>query len=131
MVGCAQRCEGGDPQACFAVAIDVQQTPGKPDPTAEALFLRACKLGEAGGCTNRTAGRLIERQNEVDVCTVRSFRRSCDADDAWACAMLAAALVEGGDREEMKRVVDKACKLAPGVAPCQAAKRVLSSLPKP
>lgn len=128
LVGCAERCENRDPQACFSLALAMQEPPGARNPVSEALFLFACINGEAGGCTTRTAGRLAERGEEIDECTLISFRRACEADDAWACAFLASAVSQDADRSELVRSAEKACKLAPGVAPCQAARRVLDAV---
>jgi hypothetical protein len=124
LAGCVERCRGGDARACLSSAMEVQ-VPGPPERISEALYLRACMLGSAGGCTNRAAGRLNERKHDVDDCTVRSFGASCGGDDAWGCAMFAFALAKTGKREGVSAAAKKACELTPNDEPCLAAMRVM------
>lgn len=128
LVWCAQRCASGDAQACFAMGVEVQVNPSQPDELSQRIFLRACMLGEAGGCTMRIQGRLKSRNLELDECTVSSFKRTCDADDAWGCAMLASALSQGGERDQMFAAINKACTIAPDRAPCESAKKVRETI---
>ena len=51
---CLDRCRTGHAGDCYSAALVVQRTI-KTGPLSDALFLRACKLGVASGCTNVAA----------------------------------------------------------------------------
>jgi hypothetical protein len=123
--GCVEKCRLGDGVSCYASAVELQ-SPGPPQELVEALFLRGCMQGDPGSCTQRTTGRLSMRDNAVDDCTLRSFRRLCAAQDPWACAMLASSLLQLGHSEEIQSAIDSACRIAPGLDPCVAAKSAIA-----
>lgn len=122
---CVDECRLGNGVSCYAAATELQK-PGAPDELTEALFLRGCMNGDPGSCTNRTIGRVAQRENAVDECTVRTFRKVCAAQDPWACAMLASSLLQLGNSEEVQSAVESACNIAPNQDPCTAAKNAVA-----
>jgi hypothetical protein len=131
---CVSACEQGTAAACFNAALAVQ-VPGKADEPSEALFLRACKLGDAGGCTNRGAGWMMQHDNHADACVLQTFGRVCEeAGDPWGCTMLGLTLVKGDgvprDLPRAKRALTAACRTSPTPPdePCAAALHLLEQL---
>jgi TPR repeat protein len=114
VAACLESCRGGDAADCYALALAVQDSERAPE-TAEALFLRACKLGIPSGCTNRAAGLdagiLTEGVADLEVCISRSFERSCERGDAWGCTMLGLHLYTG---EGIARDWPRALRVLPG-----------------
>jgi len=111
---CLDRCQARDPSGCYSAALRVQQL--RSDVAAsEALFLRACRLGSMSGCTNRAAG-MTKNGDEGEAavrCAVRTFQRTCQANDPWGCTMLGWHLIEGQgierDLDRARRALNQAC----------------------
>lgn len=89
-----------------------------PDPdTAFRLFLRACELGDGGGCSD--AGYLLAfgTAGEGGVPEgVKWYARGCELGSALACSNLAAVVFHGGwgveaDPPRAVRAWRKACEL--------------------
>jgi len=111
---CLDRCQARDPSGCYSAALRVQALKSD-EPASEALFLRACRLGSMSGCTNRAAG-MTKDGNEGEAanrCAVRTFQRTCQANDPWGCTMLGWHLIEGQgierDLERARRSLQQAC----------------------
>ena len=51
---CFRRCRKGDVNSCYWLANTLEHA-NKEDPAVQALYQRACMLGEPSGCTNRAA----------------------------------------------------------------------------
>lgn len=119
-------CEGGDGEHCYAAAQELIAEDEK-SPAAQSLFLAACRLGRASGCTNAAASRA------QDDCSFATYEASCDqGQDPWGCTMLGHALVGGDlrhrDLQRARTVLPKACRLRQDDPACQAASRLLESL---
>ena len=80
--GCYQRCKRNDVDACYWLALAVQQSEAGSR-AAESLYQRACKLGKPSGCVKRAAAMLHADSSDPDVltCTARTFGRACELDD--------------------------------------------------
>jgi hypothetical protein len=121
-------CEGGVAQLCYAAAQELI-TGDSESPAAESLFVRACQLGSASGCTNAAAARAPQ-----DDCAFETYEASCDrGHDPWGCAMLGLALVRGDakhrDLERARAVLSRACRYGEADPACQRATELLGSLP--
>lgn len=119
-------CESGDGDHCYAAAQELIAE-DENSPAAQSLFLAACRLGLASGCTNAAAGRA------QDDCSFATYEASCDpGQDPWGCAMLGRALVQGDPRhhdlQRARAVLPKACRLGEDDPACQAARQLLESL---
>jgi hypothetical protein len=93
---CFRQCRKGDVDACFWLAHALEKA-NMEDPAAQALYQRACSLGEPSGCTN-AAARLFQAQPakpDVELCVARTFKRTCDFEDSWGCAMHGMLLHKG------------------------------------
>jgi TPR repeat protein len=131
--GCLDRCQQRDARACYEGALQVQRLGNEP--ASEALFLRACTLGIPSGCTNRAAG-MTKNGNEGDAavrCAVRTFQRTCEANDPWGCTMFGWHLMEGlgieRDRARAGRILKLACVRYGKEDPaCQRALELLQQL---
>jgi TPR repeat protein len=111
---CIATCKGGGAVACYGAALHQQAQ--KHLELSDALFLRACKLGAASGCTNRAASLLASSPNPTPAtlrCASATFERSCAAHDPWGCTMFATMLVRGmGTVQDLNRarmVLDDSC----------------------
>jgi hypothetical protein len=126
---CLRNCQSGNAEDCYASAIAVQKV-SKHSPVAEALFLKACALGIASGCTNRAAGILFD--HKADPCALRTFTAACDRLDPWACTMIGFHLVRGigieKDHERARQLLSRSCKYGDTDEACRAAKRLLEQL---
>lgn len=130
---CRARCEAGNGNECFAVAQSVQAL--RTDAIiAEALFLRACRLGIATGCTNRAAGMInFDPSNPVvNACAARTFRMSCERDDPWGCTMYGYHLMYGlglpKDLDIATRMLARACTFDESFIACTRAKELLQKI---
>jgi hypothetical protein len=127
---CLGRCQSGEANACYAAALRLQELKA-PSDYSEALFLRACRLGVASGCTNRAAGMIVDVSDKSDLwlCANRTFEAMCDRDDPWACTMWGSSLLQGrGVRPDVARaraVLVKGCRLGEDDPACVAARRWL------
>lgn len=130
---CVQRCKSDDANACYAAALRVQEI-GTDERYSEALFLRACKLGVASGCTNRAAGMLNfdAASAQRDTCTARTFELTCDRHDPWGCTMFGRALESGvGVKKDLVRaaaVLPGGCSAGMTDPACQAAIQIMSRI---
>lgn len=112
---CLEYCRKDDGNACYALALLVQDKYGLEQTDSEALFLRSCKLGIMSGCTNKAAGTLnLEEMNESKtVCVANTFEKTCSRNDSWGCTMYGFILSEGKGREknnsEAIKFLKKAC----------------------
>lgn len=131
--GCLARCQGDDATACYAAALEVQAEGGRPR-LEGALFLRACALGHASGCTNRAAALAtsVTSTPEEDACAARTFEISCARRDPWGCTMLGRGLAEGlgvdRDVERARAVLPRACEADQADPACEAARALLHDL---
>jgi hypothetical protein len=119
-------CESGDGEHCYAAAQELIAEDQK-SPAAQSLFLAACRLGLASGCTNAAAS------HAQDDCSFATYEASCDrGQDSWGCAMLGIALVRGDPRhrdlQRARAVLPEACRLGQDDPACQAASQLLESL---
>ena len=133
LLNCLSGCEDGDDTLCQSAALAVQDL-GDPD-GAEALFLRACRLGNMSGCTNRAAGILTYGSGEEEGlrCATRTFEKTCEAGDPWGCTMLGLHLVRGigidPDYERAQNVLRLACEVDETDPACAAARETASQIP--
>ncbi|MEM7247807.1 MAG: hypothetical protein AAF533_20890 [Acidobacteriota bacterium] len=108
---CIRECEQGDANACYALALALQQRYPEEPPVIQALFLRSCELGVVSGCTNHAAGK----SDEHGECKARTFAATCAADDPWGCAMHGLCLHEGlgveRDVAAARRAFERSCEL--------------------
>lgn len=122
-------CQAGAVELCYAAA-QALVTPEITDPASQSLFLRACQLGEASGCTNAAAGR-----RKQDDCAFATYEASCERGrDPWGCTMLGLALVDWEGRRDLARarqILPRACRLSDDDPACQAARSILQSLDRP
>lgn len=123
---CIATCKGGGAVACYGAALH-QQTQ-KHLELSDALFLRACKLGAASGCTNRAASLLSLSPNPTPTtlrCASATFERSCAAHDPWGCTMFATMLMRGmGGVQDLNRartVLDDSCLNGESDPACESA----------
>lgn len=132
MLHAIRGCEGGTVELCYIAAQELI-TETLDSTAAQSLFLRACHLGEASGCTNAAASRKPQ-----DDCSFETYEASCErGHDPWGCTMLGFTLIRGDARhrdiERARRVLPEGCALALGEnnPACQTAKELLQSLNKP
>ena len=119
-------CEGGDGEYCYAAAQELIVEDPK-SAAAQSLFLAACHLGRASGCTNAAAS------HAQDDCSFATYEAACDrGQDPWGCTMLGYALVDGDpkhrDLQRARTILPKACRLGENDPACQAATQLLDSL---
>jgi len=111
---CLQRCRKGDVDACYWLAHTLEQADPQ-DPAAQALYQRACSLGEPSGCTNRAASLFLGKTKDAGIrtCAARTFAKTCELDDRWGCTMLGNALHEGlgveQDDDGALRALERGC----------------------
>jgi TPR repeat protein len=134
---CLEKCRAEDANACYALALFLQEKNGAEDKNTEPLFLRACKLGIVSGCTNRAAAIFNSETEDAAAlkCAADTFEKTCSRDDAWGCTMYGAALALGSGREqnseEALRFLAKACQNSSVENPaCKNAKEMESTILK-
>lgn len=133
---CLNKCEKNDANACYSLALLLQDYQGIEQQYSEPLFLRACKLGIISGCTNRAAAKFrLEANNSESVkCAVNTFEKTCDKDDPWGCTMYGLVLAHGQGREQnfelAIKALDKSCKYGDDDPACQEAKRLKEDIEK-
>lgn len=129
-LGCFQKCKNEDGNACYSLALLIQDQYGREQLESEPLFLRSCKLGIFSGCTNRAAAmfNLEATDSEAVKCSVNTFEKTCDKDDPWGCTMYGLVLAQGTGRpqnlDEALKVLSKSCKFGTDDEACQEAKRL-------
>jgi len=128
--GCFTRCRKGDVDSCYWLANTLEHA-DSGDVAAQALYQRACMLGEPSGCTNRAATMFLGDRRDAGImqCAARTFERTCGLHDAWGCAMLGNALHEGlgvsRDDTRALTVLAEACRRSDDAAPaCHAARQL-------
>jgi hypothetical protein len=107
---CMTDCQASIPTACQAAGYQMQAL-GRLR-VADALYLRACSLGNASGCTNRAAGLLANEPDLPDgaACAARTFEITCRQHDPWGCTMFGRALATG---EGVPMDVERALAILP------------------
>jgi hypothetical protein len=140
LLDCVEECKAGVGSSCYVAALETERT-GEADPIAQALFIRACRLGVASGCTNAAAALRVARGKPgglapKNACPERVFEAVCErSGDPWACTMLGNALA-GGDhmRRDVRRarsVLSRACARDEQDPACIAARAILEQLEEP
>lgn len=136
---CLEECKAGSGPSCYGAASEVERQDA-PDEESHALYLRACRLGVASGCTNAAALLAKDEQRGralpagVDrACAWETFDVVCErAQDPWACTMLGTGLVEGKqlrrDPARARAVLARSCRFGPSDPACQTARRLLQQL---
>lgn len=129
---CVAECRAGEANACYAAALRLQELKFD-EGIIQALFLRACRLGEPSGCTNHAAGlRLRAATDEHLQCATRTFEKSCAYADPWGCVMFGRALSAGeGTKPDLPRaleVLPKGCALRPRDPACTAAQALIRKI---
>ncbi len=134
--GCLERCRSEEANACYAAALRLQELHAPAD-DSEALFLRACRLGVASGCTNRAAGMIVEVPDASDrwQCANRTFEAMCEREDPWACTMWGGSLLRGrGTKRDVARareILPKGCRLGEDDPACVSAREALREAEQP
>lgn len=128
---CVSGCERGSGNDCYLTANEVQGG-WRDEELSVALFIRACRLGIASGCTNAAAARL-QKTSAADDCARTTFTRVCDAaSDAWACAMAANDLLstrrDGANDDRIRALLEKACRHGPSDEACRTAQSLMEKL---
>lgn len=133
---CLNKCKAKDGNACYSLALLVQEKKGLLQDYSERLFLRSCRLGIVSGCTNRAAAifNLNEDDSKQVKCAVDTFEKTCEKNDSWGCTMFGLALAEGLSRpkntDEALRVLSKSCKISMNGESCVAAKELIKVIEK-
>jgi hypothetical protein len=131
--GCLDRCQERDANACYAAALRAQELKA-PEKYSETLFMRACELGIASGCTNRAAGMAgVEGEAAATwKCPNRTFEAMCKRDDPWACTMWGGSLWYGrGVKQDVRaarKILPKACSYAEDDPACVGARELLKEI---
>ncbi|MCK1386806.1 hypothetical protein [Bradyrhizobium sp. 21] len=124
---CIDHCRAGNVSDCYAAGLVLQSV--KDSPLTDALFLRACKLGAASGCTNRAA--TMEASGDY-ACPNRTYELACARDDPWACTMMGFHLIKGlgveKDHERARRMLAKSCRFGDADEACINAKAMLKAI---
>jgi len=134
---CYQACSQSDSKACFDLAQALEDAkPAIDYRVIKPLFAVACALGDAGACTNRASSlRNVEGDDPLDhaaesaeVCEFRSFNYACAHNDAWGCAMLGQAALNGegiGRSLAMaQRSFAASCRIEPDSDACAFARKL-------
>jgi hypothetical protein len=130
---CLRRCEDGEAIMCYAAAVRVQALGGAPR-LEDALFLRACVLGNASACTNRAASIAYREPDRLDgdVCASRTFELACDRRDPWGCTMFGRDLAFGRgiapDLHRALEVLPGACQFDAADPACIAARGLMEEI---
>ncbi len=123
---CIIECRKGSASACYNAALEIQRNRGDKS-IFQALFLRACRLGHASGCTNATAGR-----KDNDACSLRSFEKICEiAQDPWACTMYGGLLFRDSQKRntaKIREALRHSCRHGPEDPACAYAMKILEQL---
>lgn len=133
--GCLEKCKAEDGNACYALALLLQEQHGVEERTSDPLFLRSCRLGIVSGCTNRAAAMFnLETADAARLkCAADTFEKTCARDDAWGCTMYGGALGfgegRGRNKEEALKFLAKACRdSSADKEPCQYARDIEANL---
>ena len=133
---CYRACAEHDGKACFDLAQALEDARPPVDyRVIKPLFAVACALGDASGCTNRASALrnvdgddpLDHAAESADACEFRSFKYACAHDDAWGCAMLGQAALNGEgvarDPAMAQRSFAASCLIEPESDACRFAKK--------
>lgn len=135
-LGCLNKCQQNDANACYSLALLLQNYQGLNQQYSESLFSRACKLGITSGCTNRAAAKLnLDSKNPESVkCAVNTFEKTCDKNDPWGCTMYGLVLSQGIGRERnfdaALQALSKSCKFGDDDPACQEAEKLKEQIEK-
>jgi hypothetical protein len=94
---CRDACSAGDANACFNLALELQESTGDESSNRQdimSLFARTCSLGLALGCTNWGAGHLFNDEDPDVRCLYRVFAAACAVEETFGCSMMARILIE-------------------------------------
>jgi hypothetical protein len=129
--GCLARCQKSEANACYAAALRVQELKAAQK-YSETLFMRACELGIASGCTNRAAGMAGDDGAESWKCPNRTFETMCERDDPWACTMWGGSLWYGrGVKQDVRaarKILPKGCSYSEEDPACVGARQLLEEI---
>src|SRR5262245_54645676 len=128
---CVQNCRAGDAPDCYAAAQILLRVK-KDSSVPQALFLRACAMGVASGCTNRAASMDLEGGSH-SACAIRTFTVACESGDPWACTTIGLHLIRGTgiakDLNHARQVLSRSClRYGDTDEACRAAKRLLKEI---
>jgi TPR repeat protein len=125
---CLDRCRTGNASDCYSAALFVQWTI-KTGPLSDALFVKACKLGVASGCTNVAAS--MEDGGDY-ACPNRTYELACGRDDPWACTMMGFHLIKGigveKNNDRARRLLAKSCRFGDTDEACTNTKAFLKEI---
>lgn len=130
---CLDRCQSDDANSCYVAALVLQRM-NAPADYSEALFLKACSLGGASGCTNRAAGIIVHSPDDAVPwpCVNRTFDAMCRQDDPWACTMWGKSLLQGlgmpVDIARARQVLPRGCRISEDDNACVAARKLLADI---
>jgi hypothetical protein len=132
LLDCAEECDAGSGSACYHAAVEVESDVAAKR-HALTLFLRACRAGNASGCTNAAATLDAAGKPATAECTARTYEAVCErAGDPWSCAMFGRALIEGRgiarDAQAAHPILEKTCREDPEGRACEAARGMLERL---
>lgn len=125
---CFEKCRNDDANACYALALLIEDKKGYAQRPITSLYSRSCKLGIISGCTNRAALMINPDQKESgrNKCTAATFEKTCELNDPWGCTMFGGALANGDgverDLDRALNVLSKSCILGDDDPACVAAK---------
>lgn len=125
---CLEDCKNEDGNACYSLALLIQRRIDVEQEEANPLFFRACKFGIISGCTNFAAAKFnLDADNlETVKCSVNTFEKTCEKNDAWGCTMFGMVLIQGTirqqDLDKALKVLSKSCKYGNEDEACKNAK---------
>lgn len=113
---CLERCDAGDGDSCYALALLIQEHDSIDNDVAHILFKNSCRFGITSGCTN-AAAILFEKEDEpLIACASRTFEAACSKNDPWACTMNGLSLGDGiGRAKNISGAIksfDRACEIS-------------------
>jgi len=114
---CLKKCETGDGNACYSLALLLEEKHGLQQKETPPLYLRSCKLGIVSGCTNYAASKtnFDSMDAPTTACVANSFEKACAKDDAWGCNMYGQLLYLGlGRKQDTNKALEtlqKACNV--------------------
>lgn len=133
---CLDKCKENDGNACYSLALLVQEKKWLEMEYYDTLFLRACKLGVVSGCTNRAASILNLKADDEKavICAGNTFEKTCEKKDPWGCTMFARILYYGlgrpKDSEKALQVMAESCKYGEEDEACKAAQELTREIKK-
>jgi len=114
---CLNKCQANDGNACYALALLLEEKHGLGSAEIPPLYLRACQSGIVSGCTNYAASKtnFDSMDAATTACAANSFEKTCAKDDAWGCNMYGQLLYLGLGRkqntDEALKTFQKACNV--------------------